>query len=226
MMSHNQGKIAMFNQYQPVRPRIHPETGLIMRYATMPKKWRRNHFHVCSLPSMISQCRLYRAVCKGEVSTQVLISELYEWCFFDKIDTVSKTQMGYNVMQSLIYEPRKMVNRKSVGKPVMTYVFRHTEDLKYGLEWQICVWLRRFLNEQSAPEDAISTQEEMAEELDFLGNSDNIEYLDVYESRFMNFIMEEPDLRTLTATMEEQLPEVEAAPRFVRGPKPRDLSKL
>lgn len=176
---------------------------------------------------MISQCRLYRAVCKGEVSTQVLISELYEWCFFDKIDTVSKTQMGYNVMQSLIYEPRKMVNRKSVGKPVMTYVFRHTEDLKYGLEWQICVWLRRFLNEQSAPEDAISTQEEMAEELDFLGNSDGTEYLDIYESKFADFHMEEPDLRTLTATMVEELPKDEQRkPLMARGPKPRDLSKL
>lgn len=216
----------MFNQYQPIRPRIHPETGLIMRYATLPKKWRRNQFHVCSLPSMVSQCRLYRAVCKGEVANQVLISELYDWCFFDRQETISKTQMGYNVMQSVIYEPRKMVNRKSVGKPVMTYVFRHTEDLKYGLEWQICVWLRRFLNEQSAPEDHITTREEMAEELDFLGNSDGTEYLDIYESKFADFHMEEPDLRTLTATMVEQFPEVEAAPRFVRGPKPRDLSKL
>lgn len=216
----------MFNKYQPIRPRIHPETGAVMMYATMPKKWRRKQFNVCTVPSMMTQCRLYRAVCRGEISTQVLISELYDWCFEHEKDFISKTQMGNNVVQSVIYEPRLMVNNRKVGKPSMTYVFRQVEDLKYGLEWQICVWLRRFLNEQSAPEDAISTQEEMAEELDFLGNSDNIEYLDVYESRFMSFSMEEPDLRTLTATMEEQLPEVEAAPRFDRAQKPRDLSKL
>ncbi len=217
----------MFNRWQPVRPRIHPETGEVLMYATMPNFNRTKIFKVCDPRSMKSQCRLYRAVRQGFVDKQVAIGELYEFAFNNLYHEVSKTQMGYNAIGSVIYEPRLLVNSAKVGKATMTYTFRNILDFQYGLEWQICTWLWKFLNDSAAPGEAIGSSEEMAEELDMLANASEKEYVEVYEREFDAFWMEEPVWRKVCSGLKEELPSApkKATPTLDPVP-PRKLSRL
>lgn len=216
----------MFNRWQPVRPRIHSETGEVLMYATMPNLRRTKIFKVCEFPSMMAQCRLYRAVRKGHVGRQVAIGELYDYAFNDCRSMVSKTQMGYNAVASVIYEPRLLVNNSTVGKATMTYTFRDILDFQYGLEWQICTWLWKFLNSTAAPGEAIGTSQEMAEELDMLADASDKEYVDVYENGFNDFFIDEPDWRKICLGLKEQLPSGPRKPPLVQPPPPRRLDEL
>jgi len=146
----------------------------------MPKE-RGNKVSICTFRSQITQMRLYRAVCQGDVPRQVSISDLYEFAFYDVKEIVSKRQMGTIVVQSVMYEPRVLMNNAMVGKPTMSYVFGDVLELQYGLEWMLSAWLLKFLNSTAASGEAIGTIEEFAEELDMLGGSDRMTYMDVYE---------------------------------------------
>lgn len=219
----------MLNPYQPVRPRLHPVTGKVLMYATFPPYDRlTNTFNVCSIQSMMAQCRLYRAARQGMIDRQVPIIDLHEYCFYDV--NVSKNQMGKNVVRALIYEPRLLVNNKLVGKATMTYTFRTDLDLQYGLEWQICTWLRNFLNTGARSgrigmnKEGSKNRAEMERELNDLANSEHTEYLDIYENNFMKFSMEEPDWKSMVKGLEEDLPKEEAKPRTFSPPLPRRLS--
>jgi len=214
-----------FNPSQPIRPRYHPEDGTVMNYATFPPVNRLNRaFKVCSSASMITQCRLYRAAYKGEFERQMATSDIHQWCFHDT--NITKAQMGYVLVRSVIYEPRLMMNNKMVGKATMTYVFRTDKDLLYGLEWMICTWLRRFLNIGATQDQLIGPNaEEIAKELDLLGNSDDENYLEVYESKFYDsrYFIPEPNWLELCAGLKENIPE---RPAELRAPRTaiRDLS--
>lgn len=216
----------LFNKWQPVRPRLHPETGEVMAYRTMPKKGGYRLRPVCSRPSQIAQMRLYRAACQGHVGKQVAISDLYEYCFYDIRKLISKTQMGYVAVDTTIYEPRLLVNNRTVGKATMTYTFQTDLDFKYGLEWMLCTWLWKFLNQTAAPDSLIGTSEQMLEELEMLGGSDDTTYREVYEEPLRDFEMAEPDWETVCKGLSEQLPEPEQMQRFVQPPPPRRLDEL
>jgi len=166
--------------HQPERSRVHPTLDRTLRFTTMPKE-RGNKVSICTFRSQITQMRLYRAVCQGDVPRQVSISDLYEFAFYDVKEIVSKRQMGTIVVQSVMYEPRVLMNNAMVGKPTMSYVFGDVLELQYGLEWMLSAWLLKFLNSTAASGEAIGTIEEFAEELDMLGGSDRMTYMDVYE---------------------------------------------
>jgi len=205
---------------QPTRPRLHPVTGKLLRYATFPRyNPNGKAFHVCTVNSRKAQCRLYRAVRQGHVPIQVAVADLYEFAFFGS--NVSKVQMGYNAVRSVLYEPRLLVNNKSFGKATMTYTFATDLDFQYGLEWQICTWLGKFLDRGAPPEDLIGTEEQMAQELDDLGNSDLSTYIDIYESKFADFDIEEP---RFGRDLVEELPTVEQM-QMVQPPPPRRFDK-
>lgn len=215
----------LFNPYQPVRPR-YTDDGKVLHFTTMPKKGKRQIF-ICTRLSAMTQCRLYRAVKQRKFGKQVAISDLYDFCFFDVEEEISKTQMGLIFVNTLIYEPRLLVNNSIVGKPTMTYTIRDLREVEYGLEWMICVWLRKFLNENAPPEEAINSVDEMATELDLLGNSDHTEYLDIYESKFKHVLMMEPDWDKTCGMLKEYYPPTpERKAEWVQPPPPRDLSKL
>lgn len=208
------------NPNQPTRPRIHPSTGEVLQYATLPKRGKKL-FRVCETASMIAQARLYRAVKRGMIEKQVAISDLYDYCFPDLQQIISKTQMGYIVTGAILYEPRLMVNNRVVGKPTMTYTFRHILDLQYGLEWMICTWFTDFFNEAVAPEEPIGSMGELEAELDALGNSEDTEYLDIYETRLWKFVRDEPDWKAiLERNHEDELPSPKVE---ITGKKPRSF---
>lgn len=167
-------------RHQPERSRAHPSQDKTLRFTTRPKE-KRIKVSFCTFPSQITQMRLYRAVCQGYVPEQVAISDLYDFAFFDVKDVVSKRQMGIIVNQSVLYEPRVLINNSIVGKATMSYVFGDVLELQYGLEWMLSAWLLKFLNSTAASGEAIGTIEEFAEELDILGGSDRMTYMDVYE---------------------------------------------
>lgn len=224
-------KHPLWNKWQPLRTRVHPtemkgDHPAPLLYATMPKPDRRRAVIITSYEAMITQIRLYRAARSGYIPEQVSIAELYDHVFGDISGTVSKTQMGHMVVSSLLYEPRKLINRKSIGKPTMSYLFYTNLDLQYGLEWMICTWLWKFLNETVAP-GTVSGPEDMAEELDVLAGADAKTLQEQYEEPLTGWEMAEPNWDQLTFGFTERLPPMGWKPQIQeRGPKPRDLSKL
>ena len=154
---------------------------------------------ITSYEAMITQIRLYRAARSGYIPEQVSIAELYDHVFGDISGTVSKTQMGYMVVSSLLYEPRKLINRKSIGKPTMSYLFYTNLDLQYGLEWMICTWLWKFLNDDVARRvlDRIHGPEAMDRELEILAFTEEQEYRALYEESYPSTRFTDPDWDSL-----------------------------
>lgn len=213
--------------HQPERPRIDPVTGDILLFATMPNPdMKKKQFKVCEPPSQKAQCRMYRAVRQGFIGRQVVVSDIYDYCMDGIYSEVSKTQMGYNVTATTLYEPRLLVNNKTIGKPALTYTFRNLLDFQYGLEWQICTWLRKFLIATAALEDDIVIDRDyIAEELDILARATPTEYMETYESKFDSFFMDEPEWSVLLVGQKEDLPAMPKKPAAPPPPPPRRFDK-
>ncbi|QDP65338.1 MAG: hypothetical protein Unbinned200contig1000_78 [Prokaryotic dsDNA virus sp.] len=215
----------LINPYQPERPRHDPETGEVLLYRTRPKRGKYN-FHIHTYGNQLAMLSLYRAVCRGEVPQQVAINDLYQWLTDGEF---GKRNLGTVVVNAVIYEPRKLYNNRSVGKPTSSYVFRNMLDLQYGLEWMICTWFRKYINKTAPADEQINSRGDMAEELRMLAESTDDEFREVYVSDLMEFMMEPVDWHEQAKlngwTWEEVLPE-EAAPKKKPRTPPRDLSLL
>lgn len=72
------------------------------------------------------------------------------------------------------------MNRKSLPKATVIYSFRNLLEFEYGLEWQICTWLRKFLAERDSA-IPFSGPEAAEEELDILALIPENEYIRDYE---------------------------------------------
>lgn len=215
---------ALINPYQPERTRHH-ESGKVLMYRTRPK-WGKQMIQLHTQANQVCMMSLYRAVRAGEVPVQVAIQDLYNWIGRGHF---SKRNLGAVVVNAVIYEPRVLLNRKDTGA-MMTYSFGDLRELEYGLEWMICIWLRRFLNQTSGDDETIKTKTQMAEELDMLANASEDEYFDVYVRDLATWKMPAIDWNELSLEQNfdfrEELPKPKAPPE----PKPerripRDLSK-
>ncbi|TMV12603.1 hypothetical protein [Arenibacterium halophilum] len=128
------------NEYQPRRP-ISDENGEPL--------WFRTHisrpdagYDLYDQRNIIAQVKLYRWV-KSEFVNGVSISALHGYLFQDH-PTVSKRHLGSTILQAVAYDPRKLKGvTKNNPKACMTYFFHNAKDLEYGLEWMICIWIRR-----------------------------------------------------------------------------------
>lgn len=184
--------MSLLSPLNPDRLRIHPETGEPILHRTFPdpelvfsdsKKVPKTR----TREAMITQMRLYRTAYRKEIPQLVAISDLYEHTFWDHI--VSKFQMGRTVIASLIYEPRILKNTRRMEKAKSCYIFRTDLDLLYGLEWQICTWIRSFLSNRP------KTQDETRAALKFLATVPENEYVEFYENRVTS--MPEVDWTTI-----------------------------
>ena len=162
------------NRHQPVRNRIDPETGEILQFRTRPKK-QRKMINLHTRSTQVCQASLYRAVRRGEVPNQVGIADLHQWIAVG--DLFSKTHLGFAVVNALVYEPRIMVNNFKVGKATMSYAIRNMKELEYGLEWMICIWLRKFLNHLGENPEGPT---DMQHELDELAAATTEEFKQIY----------------------------------------------
>lgn len=182
-----------FNRHQPRRDRLPPDVKTPLWFATRPASIDR--YVVTEPRNMIAQMRLYRAVRRGEFVNDAAIDDLHSFIFYDSID-VSKRAMGMTVVRAVLYNPRRLKGvTKENDKACMIYTFHDLRELQYGLEWMICTWFRKFLNEIVAPDGktALSGPEAIDEELEILVNTEHDEYLGLYEQSVWRFHMEEPD---------------------------------
>lgn len=214
-----------FNRHQPRRDRLPPGVDSPLWFATRPAQIDR--YVVTEPKHMIAQMRLYRAIRRGEFVNHAPIEDLHSYIFYDSLD-VSKRAMGMTLVRSVLYNPRRLKGvTKTNEKARMIYSFYDMREPQYGLEWMICVWLRKFLNETAAPgSDAISGPEAMEEELDILVNTEHDDYLGVYEQSIWNFAPEEPDWSRYVTEYPE-MNEVKAIskpePKPVRPELPKSL---
>lgn len=211
----------MINSFQPIRPRT-TEDGTIGLYyrTTWSAQWG-DRYVVTDIRNMEIQITLYRAVRRGEIPNYVSIEELHSFLFGDS-PYLSKNAMGATVIRTVMNNPRKLKGRtKTNDKARVLYAFNHILELQYGLEWMICTWLRNFLNSTSAPGEAITGPEMMAEELDMLANSSEREFREIYVDPLKEFSMKEPDWKKLTEKFREEMPVVEN--HRPRPPKPMIL---
>lgn len=220
----------MFNQSQPPRPDFTAD-GNPLSYRTQPKQIkRRPRFY--SAHQMVSAMRLYRAACNLDIPQGVAIGELYEFVFYTEElkALVSKNTMGSSVIHSVLYEPRVLKNTRETGA-LMTYQFREIDDLRYGLEWQICAPLYHwFLKNDEWPKDQAEWIPKMAESLKEIGNSDETEYVGLYEEPLIedsiHLTFKEPDWNGIARRFPER--ELRIKPRNLGADKPktppRDLS--
>ena len=157
----------LINPYQPVRPRI-TEEGDLLRFRTRPKKCKKL-FALHTVAHQVCALSLYRSARGGFVPKRVAIRELFDWL---DIGLFNKRNLGNVVVNSVIYEPRVLLNRKDTG-PMMTYSFLDVKELEFGLEWMVCIILRKLMKDIESPE-------EMAEELDMLSAASEADFQEVY----------------------------------------------
>ena len=209
-----------FNRHQPIRPRTDPETGEILLHRTFPRlhermpKLMETHYQLC-------QMRLYRHCVNGEMVNHAAASAIKEW-----IGTGRNT-LGSTILQSVQYEARKLMNRKSMPKATVVYSFNNLLELQYGLEWQICTWLRTFLKERDAHIPPYSGPEAAEHELEILATMPEEEYITEYEDplRLMSDLFvkknREIDWHKLCIGLEED--QVIMKEPAQRGPAPKSV---
>lgn len=165
------------NRFQPNRP-LYNDFGKALLYRTRPT---RINYRVCDRRNQMIQLILYRYAQSPEYIDTPSISELHEYLFED-YPSISKKLMGETLLQALRYDPRKLKGKtKDNPKACMIYHFINREDLIYGLEWMICTWLRKFLNDEAAPgEPKIESSSGLLRELDILATCTEEEFLEVY----------------------------------------------
>lgn len=219
----------MFNAAQPIRP-DYTDDGIPLLYRTQPKRQNRiPKFY--SIAQILASCRLYRAARRGDIPLQVSISELYEFTMEGAQDIISKNAMGHSVVNSVLYEPRKLLNRKDI-RATMTYRILHPLDLVYGLEWQICAVFYHWMEKNGEfPKEREEWQPKMEETLNDLASSNHSDYIGLFEEPLLEdaseLMMMEPDwLKIMEKHPERQIRnKPRAIPKELTRPKPRDISR-
>lgn len=191
--------MTLLNIHQPVRPRTTEDGQSLLRYRTYPSLMNKRMMKFTDPRSMIAQARLYRFARSEHCVNHIAISEMYDWVFGDQ-PLVPKKTMGGVVIQTVVYNPRVLLGLSKMNdKQRVIYRFERMIEFQYGLEWMICTWLRKFLNDTAAPGAApVLGPDMMSDELDMLANCSEREYKEVYEEMLWDFKMAEPDWLTLT----------------------------
>lgn len=154
------------------------------------------------------------------------IADLHTYLFFDYPE-VSKNKMGAVVLQAVDYNPRLLKGKtKDNPKACMTYQFLNREDLMYGLEWMICMWLKQLViipDGETLEEDladlAVCLEADLADR--FFGlldeNRHNLKHIDwdKIQAHLGVSFRDEGDRRVVVS---ERMGE--------RPPPPRDMSKV
>lgn len=211
------------NQFQPRRD----QKDMMFRTHPRLSQQRGRLYRSCELPNMITQIQLYRYTFDDHFATQIAISDLHNY-LVGKVPFISKKHLGGAVLNALDYDPRKLKGvTKDNDKATMTYIFAGGPlELRYGLEWMICAWYRRFLMTEGTHESDLDTPEKMAWELDLLGTESHEDYVqDVLGPlRRMETVYPEPDWKTLMRQAAIGNHDRKADYDLVMGDPPKDLS--
>lgn len=201
------------NRHQPTRPSIDPETGTRLLYRVHPimkdnaASGQTGRVYRTHEPAnQLAQMQLYRWCRSTDFVQAVSCRELYDYLITEPMrDTKylsSIHHFGRTILNAVDYDPRKLKAKdKNVEKTQQIYFFHSRLDLQYGLEYMICSWLRKFLNDASAPGSSpVSGPSMMEEELDILASSSWDDYWGLYVeplNRVDRLHIEQPDWRAL-----------------------------
>lgn len=195
----------LLNRFQPVRPWQIKELNRQLMYRTYPMMKDdgligQRVYRVTSLENRIAQMQLYRW-CRGPNFVNFpACGDLYDFLFQnrDLPVVISKKTLGRTIFNSLSYNCKKLKGiTKDNDKVRQLYCFESAEELQYGLEYMICAWLRKFLNDHSASESQITSPEEMEMELDLMASLPWAEFKSMYLKTQSDWTAVEPDWRLL-----------------------------
>ncbi len=233
------------NRHQPIRPEK-SQNGARLLYRVHPilkdnnAQGRNGRVYRTHEPAnQLAQMQLYRW-CRSEDYVQLCsCRELYEILIqepFSKMRYASSiNHFGRTVINAVDYNPRILKAKdKFVEKTQQVYYFHEREDLQYGLEYMICAWLRKFLNESSAPGSVpLSGPEDMLEELDILADTPFDDYVGLYVEPLQSIerrFVEEPNWRELKrAAASERIVDENGIPvldgGFEEADRPRESAR-
>lgn len=218
---------ALLNRHQPIRPTEDPESKKRLLYRIYPylseeSPTRERCYRVMEPANQLAQMQLYRWSRSDQFVESPSVADLYDYLIKEPFEraalpyTSSKHHFGRTITNALDYNPRKLKGQtKDNPKACQIYCFMNPLELQYGLEYMICSWLRKFLNDQVAPGgQPILGPEAMEEELDILNVSDWKDYLEVYVHplQMNRNVYPEPDWRSLLrqSSISEEAPELDA----------------
>ncbi len=128
------------NEYQPRRPTYNENNKPLGFRTHISSPGAR--YDLFDLDNIICQMLLYRWV-KTEFVNCASAADLHNYLFW-RHPMISKRRVGCTILQAVAYDPRKLIGKKKTNpKACMVYAFLDPRDLEYGLEWMICIWLRR-----------------------------------------------------------------------------------
>lgn len=218
---------ALLNRHQPIRPKEDPESKKRLLYRTYPylseeSPTRERCYRVMEPANQLAQMQLYRWSRSDQFVESPSVADLYDYLIREPFEraalpyTSSKHHFGRTITNALDYNPRKLKGQtKDNPRACQIYCFINKLELQYGLEYMICSWLRKFLNDQVAPGgQLISGSEAMSEELDILCSTPWADYLEVYVHplQMNRNVYPEPDWRNLLrqSSISEEAPELDA----------------
>jgi len=218
---------ALLNRHQPIRPTENPESKKRLLYRTYPylseeSPTRERCYRVMEPANQLAQMQLYRWSRSDQFVESPSVADLYDYLILEPFQntglpyTSSKHHFGRTITNALDYNPRKLKGQtKDNPKACQIYCFISKLELQFGLEYMICSWLRKFLNDQMAPKSQmISGPEAMQDELDILHSTPWADYLEVYVHplQMNRNLYPEPDWRELLRrySVDEVVPELDA----------------
>jgi len=146
-----------YNRFLPNRPRS--IDGQPLDYRTHIDN-PRSTYNLYDPKNMKAQVILYWW-CRTDFVNFVPMADLHE-VLFPHYPEVTKRQMGRTILQATTYDPRKLKGvTKANPKATMCYVWKFREELQYGLEWMLSMWIWRLENDWKAIQD--NTDEEHTE---------------------------------------------------------------
>lgn len=154
-----------WNPFQPERP-SHDENGIPFLYRRAPRTFTRRAYDPRVLVYMQTQVALYRWASSLEFRQKEYAGDLPKIIsagFSDGIQ-INSPEMGRVITNALIYKPTEPKYIKGMGVHRI-YQFASVEDLLYGLEWQICMWLPKHLRAVEGVDHDVTITEDILTEL-------------------------------------------------------------
>jgi len=162
----------LWNPIQPQRPEFDGQ-GYPLLYRTHISD-PASRFKVFSDHSIIAQAHLYWYAC-NEFIPDVSQFDLHNY-LFSHIPELKIRTMGMVMVQTTIYNNRSMKG-ETVDNPkaCAIYRFRQENELIYGLEWMLSMWIGRATTLNEVP-----TLQDVTENLEALRELDDIEDVEKY----------------------------------------------
>lgn len=173
-MTHNLSNNSGWNPYHIPRP----EGNFSYRtHISAPDA----HYRVFAKENIITQMLMYHWCRSIDFVNGAAIADVYNFVFHGpKGQHISKRHVGQTILQALSYDPRLLKGKTKVNdRATMTYVFRHREDLQYGLEWMLSMWIWRLVDTQAVMKQR-SPEEKQNRVLDILDQLARTEDDDLY----------------------------------------------